>query len=189
MSIHQYIIFSTTLRNWDISLPQLLILATINIISTCLITLFKKTGRYKIGLWECNQKDTANKTWAEFKSHFRTAHQELKDFSDKTVVDSGFQSAHIVSQVVEGLANLLNPTEDDTENTSFQMANATSQYTQILPQLVQKMQQNQTLMDQMQTQLNNNNLNGGTDNSMGGASTLVAGMGGGNKLPFWRQLY
>ena len=60
-------------------------------------------GRYKIVLWGWNRKDIADKTWDAFKAHFCTSHQELKDFSDKTVVDASFQSENIVSQVVEGI--------------------------------------------------------------------------------------
>ena len=42
------------------------------------------------------------------------------------MVGAGFQSVHI-SQVLEVLANVLQLTDDDTEDTLFQMENATSQ--------------------------------------------------------------
>ena len=44
---------------------------------------------------------------------FGTSHHELKDYADKTVVDVGFQSANIVAQVVDGLAIVLQLTDDD----------------------------------------------------------------------------
>ena len=46
-----------------------------------------------------------------------------------------------MEQVVEGLTNVLNPTEDDNEDTIIKMANKTSQSTHMLPQLMQKVQQ------------------------------------------------
>ena len=87
------------------------------------------------------------------------------------MADAGFQPEHLVSKVVEVLANDLHQIDNDTENTLIQMANVTSQSTQILPQILQQMQQMKMLMAQMQTRLNN----GGSANSTGG----------GNKVPFW----
>ena len=73
-------------------------------------------------------KKYRRKTWAKFKPHFGTAHQELKDVSDKIVVDAGFQSAHLVAQVVEGLSKVFQTTDYDNEDTLFQMANAISHF-------------------------------------------------------------
>ena len=78
--------------------------------------------------------------------HFCTAHQELMDFSDKTVVDVGFQSENFVAQVVEGPANVLHPRENDNEDTLIQTTNTTIQSTKMLSQLMQQIQQTQTLM-------------------------------------------
>ena len=64
----------------------------------------------------------------------------MKDVADKTVVDAGFQSENIVSQVVESLDNVLQTTDENNEDTRIKMANATIQSTQILTQLLQKMQ-------------------------------------------------
>ena len=68
--------------------------------------IINKSGQYKISIREWNRKDTANKNWAAIKANVCTAHQELKDVSDKTMVDTSFQSAHIVAQGVEGLENM-----------------------------------------------------------------------------------
>ena len=103
--------------------------------------IIKKNRRYNIGLREWNHKDTADKTWDEFKPHLRTTHQELTDVSDKTVAYEGFQSANIVPQVVEGIVNALQPTDNDNDYTLIQMENAISQSTKRLPQLMQQMQQ------------------------------------------------
>ena len=85
-------------------------------------------------------------------------------------------------QVVESLSNISQPTDDDNEDNLFQMVNSTSQYTQILPQLMYKMQQMQTIMSQMQTQKNNNNKSFGGDNRISGDNKS-------KKVPFWRKLY
>ena len=57
----------------------------------------------------------------------------MKDVADETVVDAGFQSENIVEKLVEGIANVLNPTYNDNEDIKIQMENATSQSTQMLP--------------------------------------------------------
>ena len=98
------------------------------------------------------------------------------------MINAGFQSAHILEKAVEGLTNVLHPEDDDTKDNLFQMENATSQSKKILPELVQQMQQIQTLMAQMQTQLKNNNENGVNDNKTGVGNKS-------NKVLFWRQLY
>ena len=61
----------------------------------------------------------------------------------------GFQLAHIVAQVVEGLVNVVQTTDYDTEDNLIQMENTTIQSTQILTELVKKMQQMQTLLAQV----------------------------------------
>ena len=84
--------------------------------------------------------------------------------------------------MLEGIANVLHPKDNDNEDTQIQMVNPTSQPTLMLPQLMQQIQQMQILMEQMKTQLNNSNKNGGSDNSTSGGNNI-------NKVPFWRQLY
>ena len=72
-----------------------------------------------------------------------------------------------MAQVVEGISNVLQPKENDTEYILFQMDNTTSQSTQILSQLVHKMKQIQTLMAHINTKLNSNNKKGGNYNNTG----------------------
>ena len=62
------------------------------------------------------------------------------------MVDVGFQSEHLVEKLVEGIANVLHPTYNDNKETLIQMEKATSQPTQILPQLLQQMQQMQIVL-------------------------------------------
>ena len=100
------------------------------------------------------------------------------------MTDAGFQSANLVEKVVEGLSDVLQPADDDTEDTLFQMANATNQSTQMLPQLVQQMQQMKMILAQVQTHFKNNNKNG--NNCVNYNSTN----GDNNRgTPFLRLLY
>ena len=66
-------------------------------------------------------------------TNFHIAYQELKDVADKNVADAGFQSAKCLEQVVEGLVNLLQPTDNDDEDNVIKMKNAIIQSTQMLP--------------------------------------------------------
>ena len=62
------------------------------------------------------------------------------------MVDVGFQSENFVAQVVEGPDNVLHPRENDNEDTLIQTTNTTIQSTKMLSQLMQQIQQTQTLM-------------------------------------------
>ena len=53
------------------------------------------------------------------------------------MLDAGFQSENVVAQVVAVIYNVLQPTDDDNEDTIIQMANSTKKSTQNLPQLMQ----------------------------------------------------
>ena len=55
--------------------------------------------------------------------------------------DAVFQSENIVAQVVEGLANVLHPTDKDNGDNLSQMANATIYSTKMLPQILHQMKQ------------------------------------------------
>ena len=108
----------------------------------------------------------------------------MKDVADETVTDAGFQSANLVEKVVEGLSDVLQPAENYTEDTLFQMENATNQSTQMLPQLVQQTQQMKMILAQVQTHFKNNNKNGNNCvnyNSTNGDNNI--------RTPFLRLLY
>ena len=59
--------------------------------------------------------------------------------------------------MIEGLANVLKPTDNNNKYTLVKMKNETIHYTQILPQLVQQMQKMHKLIAHIQTKLNNTN--------------------------------
>ena len=59
--------------------------------------------------------------------------------------------------MVEGLINVLQTTGNDNKATVIKMETATIQYTQMLPQLMQEMQQMHTQMAYIHNELNNTN--------------------------------
>ena len=95
------------------------------------------------------------------------------------MADEGFLSTNIVEQVVEGIANVLQPNENNKKDNPIKMVNTTSQSTQIVPQLMQQIHQMQTLMSQIQNQLKNTNKNDGNYNNTSGGNKSI-------KLPFCR---
>ena len=62
-----------------------------------------KTGNFSKPIVECNRKPVVDKTWANFKMHFRTAHKELRATTDLTAQDTGIHHANMVRDVVASL--------------------------------------------------------------------------------------
>jgi hypothetical protein len=121
--------------------------------------LVNKTGQFRVGIREWNRKPQNEKTWIHFKRHFREAHSELKESLDMTLADSNLQNANFVQQVVEGIAQVIQPSTEETETTDSilqHMANAASQNQQMLPQLLKQIEEMQTLMTKMQSQISDN---------------------------------
>ena len=52
---------------------------------------------------EWNRKPVVDKTWANFKTHFRTAHKELRATTDLTAQDAGMHYSNMVRDVVAAL--------------------------------------------------------------------------------------
>jgi len=87
-----------------------------------------KTRRFKTAITEWNRRPKADKTWINFKTHFRQAHQEFCETTDVSIEESELQRNHanLVRQVVEGVQTAMTPA--DTINPSSeliqQMANS-----------------------------------------------------------------
>jgi hypothetical protein len=60
--------------------------------------ILNKTRRYKLAITEWNRNPPAEKTWANFKTHFRRAHQEFRETTDVTLEESDLHrnNAHLV---------------------------------------------------------------------------------------------
>ena len=50
--------------------------------------------------------------WMNFKTHFRNAYNELKEVGELHVADSPFNSANLVSQIVEAVQDYIVPPPD-----------------------------------------------------------------------------
>jgi hypothetical protein len=119
--------------------------------------ILNKTRRFKTDITDWNRKPELDKTWTNFKTHFRRAHQEFRETTDITLEESDLQrnNANLVQQVVEGLQNVMVP-ETPAEAPSelmLQMANAVTTQQQ-LTQQIQQMQKMTMLSSQVATQQN-----------------------------------
>ena len=132
------------------------------------IQLIKSTRDFETALGEWNRKPQNDKYWENFKNHFQTAQQTLKDIRGPTMAQSGFHHAnHLASQIRSELqenqhqmlavlqnlgGNMDDP--DTTNNTpqDFPTANAAAQVsvqTETLKVLQQLQQQLQSLSQEV----------------------------------------
>jgi hypothetical protein len=111
--------------------------------------ILNKTRRFKTDITDWNRKPEIDKTWTNFKTHFRRAHQEFRETTDITLEASELQrnNAHLVQQVVEGLQHVMapEPTADEPTELMLQLANSVTTQQQ-LTQQIQHMQQAMALL-------------------------------------------
>ena len=125
-----------------------------------------KTGKFSYPIIEWNRNPVVDKTWAQFKTRFRTAHKELRATTDLTAQDSGMHHANMVRDVVASLQEtMVVPAEPEVVaaevipapspplNFNDQMANAMAAVNSTQQQMFQKIQ---TMMETMQSMTINN---------------------------------
>ena len=66
------------------------------------------TGLYKDYIKTWSRRPRADKTWPNFKDHFRTAHLELQETGELTLHEAGYGNANLVEDIVARLTNELN---------------------------------------------------------------------------------
>ena len=118
---------------------------------------FNKTRRFDRAITEWNRRPVAEKTMVNLKTHFRRAQTELRESAGPTLNDSDLdQRANLVREVVDGVQEILAPTNEDeaTADMLQQVMNSASQSTSTQQILVQQLQQVQQMMSTMQSQLN-----------------------------------
>ena len=71
-----------------------------------------KTGNFSQPIVEWNRKPVVDKTWANFKTHFCTAHKELRATTDLTTQDAGMHHANMVRDVVAALQETMSDTAE-----------------------------------------------------------------------------
>jgi hypothetical protein len=80
------------------------------------------TGKFMSACRMWNEKDTSDKTWANFKVHFAAAHCQHKQMQGGSAANSGYHAAHayvgqtedqMAEATIGALANLATATETD----------------------------------------------------------------------------
>jgi hypothetical protein len=127
--------------------------------------ILNKTRRFKTDITAWNRRPDIEKTWINFKTHFRQAHQEFRETTDVTLEESDLQrnNAHLVQQVVDGMqqAMMINDnTNDESAETILQMANSANRASETQQQLQMQLQQMQQAMGLLQAQVANQGYNG-----------------------------
>jgi type II secretory pathway component PulJ len=123
--------------------------------------ILNKTRRFRNDITDWNRRVEADKTWPNFKTHFRRAHQEFRETTDVTLEESDLRrnNANLVQQVVEGIQDALvsdtPPATDPTADIIAQMANSATRSSEVQQQLQTQLQQMQQAMGLLQTQLTN----------------------------------
>ena len=110
------------------------------IITTC-YNIFRKTGRFNSALQKWNEKADVDKTWDNFKAHFRQASQHLREFAPTTMADAGYNQ-QMANAIAEGLASKMQePTQGSEQAETFiqNISQAVDQNQQMLPQLFQSL--------------------------------------------------
>ena len=109
--------------------------------------ILNKTEKFKQGIREWNQLLPAQKTWDAFQTHFSNEFQTLRDSGELTNQESSFNTANIIQEVVDGVQQALNPTQDDIDEMSelIHQANVATTQAHQQTELLQKM------IDMMQT--------------------------------------
>jgi hypothetical protein len=122
---------------------------------------FKQDTTFRNDITDWNRRAEVHKTWPNFKTHFRPAHQEFRETTDVTLEESDLRrnNANLVQQVVEGIQDALvsdtPPATDPTADIIAQMANSATRSSEVQKQLQTQLQQMQQAMGLLQTQLTN----------------------------------
>ncbi len=145
----------------DYTEPQLINIAYV---------IINATGKYQHYIRDWSRLPPAQKNWASFKTHFRQAHQELRETGDLQVRDTSFNSANLVQDVIDGVQHALqaaDPPDSSTPDVINHLANNAAQQ-QLMPQLMQQMMLMMEQMNSLQRQMNSPP----PTNSNGSSSTI-----------------
>jgi type II secretory pathway component PulJ len=119
--------------------------------------ILNKTRRFKNDITDWNRRPAIEKTWANFKTHFRRAHQEFRETTDTTLEDSELQrnNANLVQQVVNGMQQAMaaDTTNDNNAVMILQMTTSATQASETNQQLNGQIQQMQQAMNILQAQV------------------------------------
>ena len=143
---------------------------------TIAYNILNRSGRFVSDIKEWKRRPAVERTWINFKLHFRRAHNELRETSSDTL--QAMQHANIAQQVIEGIAHLIPPTTTPApapvaevpsiaDTTGSALTNPTAFFTAandqatIIPSLIQQIGTMQTMMMNMQSSMCGDAGNGG----------------------------
>ena len=111
--------------------------------------IINKTRRFKTDITAWNCRPEVDKTWPNFKAHFRRAHIEFRENTDVTLEESDLHrnNAHLVQQVVDGMTQAMAAeTTATTENAIQEMSNSATRSSEAFQAQLLQMQQAMTLL-------------------------------------------
>ena len=77
------------------------------------VNIIQKTGDLETALMQWFEKDTADQTWSNFKTHFSNAHRSLRKVRGKEIKNTPFHQANSIAQRVDNnLSDLRNELRD-----------------------------------------------------------------------------
>ena len=121
--------------------------------------ILNKTRRFKTDITDWNRQPEADKTWLNFKEHFRRAHQEFRETTDVTLEASDLHrnNANLVQQVVDGMQQAManDTTHDESKEIIQQMTNSATRASETQQELQTQLQQMQQAMGLLQAQVTN----------------------------------
>ena len=127
--------------------------------------ILNKTGRFATHLQAWNEKPQQDKTWLNFKSHFRAASLNVRNLNTVATVGETWsqeQQANLIQNIVEGIRaeNISTDHEHGTANN----ANTTAPPDQFTMMMQMMQQQNQQLQQMMQNMMQGNQNGNGRGN-------------------------
>lgn len=128
--------------------------------------LLNKTGYFRESILSWKRKNLAEQTWANFKTHFRQASDDLRSVTDRPIAHSEFNQANLIQDIVQNIRDVITPTTVEETHPStlsdyfanaIQERNMNAQSIAALLDVTKKMQQVQlqqkSLIDDLTKQL------------------------------------
>jgi hypothetical protein len=128
-----------------------------------IINIINSTGLYKDYIKTWSRRPRADRTWENFKDHFRTAHLELQETGELTLNEAGYGTANLVNEIVsrihsefEHRANIINDHVAPDPPAAAEVNAATNTDNPLLEQILT---QNQALLRCLECNANTSNQN------------------------------
>eukprot|EP00957_Ditylum_brightwellii_P163033 12414736-Ditylum_brightwellii.AAC.1 len=114
-------------------------------ILTTTLHAMQRTGWFKERIRAWKAKNAVDKTWENFKKHFATEYDEIKEEQEVTVQAAGYTQANNVIQISDALENLANAamadkrTVEDLSKANMELAEANKQLINQVAQITEQL--------------------------------------------------